>query len=466
MMIGEAIRQYEEEIVEQLRRLIRIRSVSSDPAPGQPFGRGVDEALRYMLDLGSSMGFKVRNVDGYAGHVEYGDGDELAAIVVHLDTVPEGEGWSSPPFAADVRDGIIYGRGASDNKGPAVVALYALKALKDLGIQPDRKLRVIFGTNEETGMTDLDYYFERERIPDYAFTPDAGYPIVNAEKGSYDLRLTSARGEHFGGEPSRAFDIVSFEGGSAPNVVPEQCIVRLKPGEPIERQASLIGQKLESHPYISVGSLEGPILELKALGFSAHGATPNEGVNAISRMIAFLADLLGEFPESESLLRFLNEAIGFETTGESLGVACQHPVHGQLTVNLAQIAINDKTLEAVINIRYPVVARGEDVLSDISKKAGLYQVGVEVIKHLPSVLVDPGDPLIAKLGRAYEAVTGEPARLLSISGGTYAKKLRNRGVAFGAGVGGRAHQSDEFAPIADLMDHGVICLQAIYELSL
>ncbi|MFC5406222.1 Sapep family Mn(2+)-dependent dipeptidase [Cohnella soli] len=465
-MIGEAIRQYEGEIVEHLRRLIGIRSVRSDPAPGQPFGSGVDEALRYMLDLGSAMGFAVRNVDGYTGHVEYGDGEELAAIVVHLDTVPEGEGWSSPPFVADVRDGIIYGRGACDNKGPAIVALYALKALKDLGIRPSRKLRVIFGTNEETGMTDLDYYFEREQVPDYAFTPDAGYPIVHAEKGSYDLRLTSARGVRLSGEPAGVFDVVSFEGGSAPNVVPEQCLVRLRLGDSAERQAADIVQRAEAYPYISVEAPEGQMLELKASGLSAHGATPDLGVNAISRMLAFLADLLGKFPERDSLLGFLYEAIGFETTGESLGVACRHPVHGELTVNLAQIAVNDKTMEAVINIRYPVVAQGEDVLAGIGQTASPYQVGVEVAKHLPSVLVDPDAPLIAMLGRAYETVTGQPAHLLSISGGTYAKKLRNRGVAFGPSVGGRAHQADEFVPISDLIDHGVICLQAIYELSL
>lgn len=207
------------------------------------------------------------------------------------------------------------------------------------------------------------------------------------------------------------------------------------------------------------------MLELTAAGSSAHGAEPYKGINAISRLVAFLAEL-GDFPESDGFLRFLHEAIGHEWTGESLGIACQDPVHGEVTVNLARIRADAAGSEAVINVRYPVTVREEDILDGVRQKASPYGVGVEVLKHLPSVHVPPEHPLIAKLSRSYETVTGKPARLLSISGGTYAKKLRNRGVAFGAGVGGNVHQPDEFIPIAGLMEHAVICLQAVHDLSM
>ncbi len=155
------IRQYEQMILHHIQELVRIRSVASEPLPGKPFGEGVDQALCYMLELGESMGFTAKNVDGYAGHIEYGQGAGLVAVLVHLDTVPEGSGWIHDPFGGQIEDGNLFGRGASDNKGPAVVALFALKALKDLNIMPTKRIRIIFGTNEESGMTYMDYYFTK-----------------------------------------------------------------------------------------------------------------------------------------------------------------------------------------------------------------------------------------------------------------------------------------------------------------
>ncbi|MFK7697705.1 dipeptidase PepV [Paenibacillus sp. HJGM_3] len=460
-LIGPNIRRYERDIVEQIQALVRIRSVAGEGRPGQPYGEEIDRALHYMLRLGAEMGFRTANVDGYAGHVEYGSGEELAAVLVHLDTVPEGTGWSYPPLGGDIHDGRIYGRGASDNKGPAVVALFALKAIRDLGLEPQRRLRIIFGTNEENGMTDLDRYFAREEVPDYAFTPDAGYPIINAEKGYYVIRLSAERAIGSGIGPS----LLRMDGGTAPNVVPERCTALLQLGDGALERLTVVANE---HPRIQVsGPDRSSRLVLTAAGRSGHGSYPPSGVNAIAHMAEFLHAVVADVPE-DRFVSFLRNAIGFEAFGESLGISYSDPVHGRLTVNLAQIRLDEESAEAILNVRIPVTEDGERIIERLRHTAAEAGIALEVTDHLLPLYVAPDQPLIRKLSRAYEAVTGERAELLSIGGGTYARKLRGRGVAFGAGFRGtdtRAHQPDEFVGIEDMMRHGEICLQALYELS-
>ncbi|RXZ80675.1 dipeptidase PepV [Paenibacillaceae bacterium] len=473
MRIGQAIRAYEQDIIHHIQQLLRIDSVASVPLPGKPFGEGVDRALAYMLDLGRTMGFKTTNVDGYAGHVEYGSGTELVAVLVHLDTVPLGSGWTMEPLGGCIHEGNIYGRGAADNKGPAVVALYALKALKDAGIAPRKRVRVIFGTNEENGMTDMDYYFTKEPLPDYSFTPDAGYPITHAEKGYYVFRLTSPRQAAQG-------QLLEMIGGTAPNVVPERCrAVLASQGHDDEGAdawlAQLAGGDADmDHPgKIEVARIEDGLIEVVAHGKSGHGSYPPSGQNAIAYMADYL-HLLASLPEGmkeaeyveDPFVAFIRSFIGHEAFGESLDLACSDEQHGRLTVNLAQISVNRDNAEAVLNIRYPVTADGAQLRETLIGKAAQFGIEVETVSHMAPLYVAPEHPLIVKLSAAYETIMGEPAKLLSIGGGTYARKLQNRGVAFGAGFGrdNHVHQPDEFVAIADMMLHGEICTQAIYEL--
>ncbi len=180
------------EMMERLKELCSIESVldESTAGPGAPFGKGIAEALSYMLELGEQEGFRTKNVEGYAGHVEYGEGEETLGILTHLDVVPTGEGWISPPFAPEIREGKFYARGAQDDKGPAMAAFFALKLVKELGLPLNKRVRLIFGTDEETHWRDVDYYFQREPMPETGFAPDADFPIIHAEKGLLDLTLT------------------------------------------------------------------------------------------------------------------------------------------------------------------------------------------------------------------------------------------------------------------------------------
>lgn len=475
MNVSGSIRKYERDIERGIRELIRIRSVAEEPLPGMPYGRGVDRALRYMLELGERLGFTAKWVDGYAGHLEYGSGDELAAVLVHVDTVHEGTGWTVDPFGGELRDGVIYGRGASDNKGPAIVALYALRAIADSGIVPRRAFRVIVGTNEENGMTDMDRYLAAEKLPDYAFVPDAGYPIIHAEKAYYVLRIRQGRNSPEAGRSPHAqappLAIVSVAGGQAANVVPDRCEAMLRTPEDSGHWAEKLRQYAAADSRIAIERLDAHTVRVWAEGRSGHGSYPPSGINAIAHMAAFLHLLAEEEVLRKDgmceFVRFLHGRIGFEAFGESLGIACSDGDYGRLTVNLASIRADEERQEATLNVRVPPTVDDRATIESLRGELRAYGIELDIADYLAPLFVPPEHPLIRKLSRAYETVTGEPARLLAIGGGTYARKLRNRGVAFGAGFPGtdtNVHRPDEFVRLEDMMRHGEICTQAIYEL--
>lgn len=465
MIIGNEIHKYRDEITAGISELVQIRSIMTAPEPGKPFGAGVDRALQYMFHLAESLGFDVTNVDGYGGHAEYGQGEEIAAVLVHLDTVEEGEGWTFSPFGGLIENGKIIGRGASDNKGPAVVALYALKALKDLGITGNRRLRVIFGTNEESGMRDLDYYFEREQLPVMAFAPDAGYPIFNVEMGSMNVVLSREQ-EASSMKPKPQLTILSLKGGNMLTLIPQSCTASLSLALLTDSQVADFHEAVNLQANMSFTYDDGGNLLLTA-GSEFLADSPTGSRNAIANMVAFLSaqELTTNW---DPFLHFLNEKIGAEKGGQSLGIACSDSESGALIVYLRTISCDLHRAESLSNIRYPVSHDGAGILATVAGLAGKYGIHIELTRHLLPVYVPETHPVIVRLSRAYKKMTGDEAVLLRMGAGTYARKLRNNGVAFGAGLPGgvdtHVHQADEFVYIDDMMKHAEICLQGMYEL--
>src|SRR5690606_26330365 len=145
---------------------------------------GVAEALEYLLDLARRDGFETKNLDGYAGHVEYGEGEELIGVLGHVDVVPPGDGWTTPPFAPEIRDGKLYARGAIDDKGPTMAAYFALRLIKELGLPLSKRVRLILGTDEENLWRDMAYYFEREEMRPWALLPTRTSPSSTPRRGS------------------------------------------------------------------------------------------------------------------------------------------------------------------------------------------------------------------------------------------------------------------------------------------
>lgn len=204
-----AVEARADELIEAIRDIVRVRSVQEDPEPGAPFGPGVRRALDATLERCQDLGFKTVDCDGYLGYASWcaGKGDGYACAVGHVDVVPEGTGWKEPPYSGYLADGTIYSRGVLDNKGPVYACLYAATALKDLGIEPERELRIMFGCNEETGFEDLAYYLAHNEPPVMGFTPDCKYPVVYAERGRAQVRFRPHEGD--GSPVERLFSFVN-----------------------------------------------------------------------------------------------------------------------------------------------------------------------------------------------------------------------------------------------------------------
>jgi succinyl-diaminopimelate desuccinylase len=457
--ISAQIKNYQDEILEDVVRLVEIPSVREDAKPGMPFGEGPAKALDFCLSLAKSMGFAVKNVDHYAGHIEYGEGEGLIGVLAHCDVVPAGEGWTKPPFSGTVENDRIYGRGAMDDKGPAIAAIYCLKALKDLGIVPKRRIRVIIGASEECGMEDLTYYFAHEEMPDMAFSPDGRYPICNREKGIMQVRFSHT---HDARRP------LTFEAGLAPNVVPVSARARIQTidSSALKKAAADFESDGQSYGLRFAFENNSDGLGIVCNGKAAHASTPEEGVNAAAGLITLLAQVLGK--DAGTLADFLNKTIGLDYTGQAMGIACSDEPSGNLTLNLGVVQFTGEADSAIIDIRYPVTCNGNEIYQKIEKAAEIYGVTPALISDSAPLFVDENSELILKLKHAYTTATGKEAELFSMGGGTYARQLKNRGVAFGAEMDKNynIHSADEFIDINDFMKHCEICLQAIYELCL
>ncbi|MFY9175978.1 MAG: Sapep family Mn(2+)-dependent dipeptidase [Caldicoprobacterales bacterium] len=433
-MLNKIIDIYKDKLIKSTQELIAIPSKKAEPKEGMPFGEEINRALVYALKRGEELGFLVGNVDGYAGFIEFGQGSETLGILAHLDVVPEGEGWTYPPFGGEIHDNKIYGRGAIDDKGPAMAALFAMKAVMESDVPVNKKVRLILGTDEESGWEDMDYYFKNQPMPDFGITPDANYPVIHAEKGIVHIELY----KKFDSLSSDKSSIVSIKGGSRANMVPDSCTCYLKDQEE----------------------------PLTTEGVSAHASTPDKGQNAISKMLDLLTSKeLGD-SDIDKFVADLNRLMGYDTTGEGLGINYSDDVSGSLTLNLGVIDVDRERGSAIIDIRFPVKYTTEEILSAIEERLNNTGIAVRVI-HCQHPLYVPKDHFLVKtLSRVYREQTGQDVEPLAIGGGTYARALKT-GVAFGAVFPGKAelaHQKDEYIEIDDLILNAKIYAHAIAEL--
>lgn len=434
----------ESELIESLQELIRIRSVGEE-AGAHPFGDGPHACLMACLALGERLGFRTASVDDMAGYVEYGSGEEMVAVLGHLDVVPEGDGWNYPPYGAVIDNGRLYGRGAVDDKGPTVAALYALRAIADSGVALSRRIRVIFGLNEEKGSLCIKHYVNKgEELPVMGFTPDGEYPIINGEKGI--VTATFARRLSADG----AKRIAAFSAGIAANVVPEFATAELTfaPEGKLPEKVSATGTRVE------------------ARGVNAHGSTPELGENAIGRLLLAL-DGLGLSGDHGEAVHFLAEHIGMETRGKSLGIALSDDISGDLTLNFGVAKLEGDTLSVTINIRYPVTRKLEEFYPALVAKMAEGGFTETSLAHKQALYMPPESELIRCLSKVYEEQTGEPAQLISMGGGTYAKAMPNT-VAFGPifpGDEAVEHKPNEYIELSKLMKNAKIIAAAMYEMA-
>ena len=423
--------------IKDLQGLIQIPSVLKDYKPGMnpPFGYDIQQALEYTLTLGQAYGFATSSIDNYAGVIEFGDGEELG-ILGHLDVVPVQEGWSVGPFSATIQDGKMIGRGVNDDKGPTLAAFYAMKWIKDQGILLKRKIKLILGTDEESGMRGIKHYLTKFKPSSIAFAPDAVFPLIYAEKGIHSCDVTGEETE-----------VVGFISGQRLNMVPEVAKCRV--------QRNLKHEFLE---YLKENNIEGELQDdwYVVYGKGAHAMQPDEGINA--------ASLLGRFLVHYVNTPFTRLLSTMDTTGEVFGLDYQDIEMGPITFNVGLVQVTNGEFSIKINARvpkdYPYLERYEEVLSTY----GTYQeLGYSKVHY-----VDPDSELVSTLLKAYQTVTGDvESKPITIGGGTYARMFPNA-VAFGAMLPGRedvAHRVDEYMYLEDLYTAIEVYIQALLDLA-
>lgn len=404
--------RYFQDCVKSIGEIIKFDSSQAPALPGMPFGKGAADSLAYFLNLAKSMGFAVHNYDNYAGEVLFGEGEEFA-ILCHLDVVPAGTGWTYPPFEGVIENGRLYGRGTMDDKGPAIICLYCLKALKDAGFLPKKKIKLIVGCNEENGWECIAHYNRCAHMPENGFSPDADFPVIWAEKGilqfSAEFPLQNAPFTAlYGGERANMVcELVCVEGAACDAALAEQCGVRVENGK------------------------------LAARGISAHASTPEQGDNALKKMLRFFA------AQNKQIAKIYD--IFF---ADSLGLCALFDETGALTMSPNVANFSDGVLTITTDIRYPATFSQERILQILDKGGFSYK-----LLHCQKPLYnDRNGFLISTLRKVYAACTGKEAEPIAIGGGTYARALKN-----GAGFGPQfpdepstIHQKDEYISLSNV----------------
>jgi len=465
-----------DELIGTTQEFLRIKSVRDEATArdGAPFGEGIQKALQFALRVCEEAGMTTKDVDGYAGHAEFGQGEELIGVLSHVDVVPEGDGWSTPPFAAEIVDGKIIARGALDDKGPTMAAIFAAKLVKELNLPLTKRVRLIFGADEESSWQCVKTYFQREEMPAMGFTPDADFPLIYAEKGLTHLvfRQTSEAYASEKGKPNGETvvdaKLVKLEAGLRMNMVPDRATAVLQaegvsPDELTRRYRAFLA--VAGRP--GDVRIEGGKVVLSFEGISVHGMDPTKGVNAGTELIRFLADLTLD-ERAAKFVAFTTTYLYRQHFGEAFGIAGTDDEMGPLTLNTGVIqydAAGDIRFD--VNIRYP---HGHAYDEWQHKLAGILReewYELEVIEHLPPHRVEPTHPLVTTLQRVYTEQTSQEANLIAIGGATYSRSL-DVGVAFGPLFPHRtdcAHQRDEHIHIEDLLKATALYAQAIYELA-
>lgn len=460
--IEEYIDAHRQEMLDDICLLCRINSERAAYQEGKPYGEGPSRALNQALSMAEEYGFAIKNYDNYVGTADLNDKERQLDILAHLDIVPAGEGWTmTEPFEPVERDGKLYGRGTADDKGPAVAALYAMRAIKELGIPVTKNVRLILGTDEECGSSDIVHYYDVEEEAPMTFSPDGSFPVVNIEKGNLRGHFTAEFNPS--GELPR---VVSMKAGTKVNVVPGKAFAVFEGLD--DNLIRDTGEAVEKETGVSfeIQGRDGT-LEITAIGEGAHASTPEEGKNALTALLLLISRLPFAPCAQIDALHHLAELFPFhDTSGEALGIAMKDELSGALTLAFDLLEVSAGSLDATFDSRCPICSNEENVLEPVRKKLAEYGFTLTNDSMVPPHYVDSDSDFIRTLLRVYEMYTGRKGSCESTGGGTYVHNLKH-GVAFGAAMpetDNRMHGADEFAVIDELLVSAKIFAQVIAEL--
>ncbi|HGR4637345.1 TPA: dipeptidase [Streptococcus pneumoniae] len=435
--------QVKDEFLISLKTLISYPSVLNEGENGTPFGQAIQDVLEKTLEICRDIGFTTYlDPKGYYGYTEIGQGAELLAILCHLDVVPSGDeaDWQTPPFEATIKDGWVFGRGVQDDKGPSLAALYAVKSLLDQGIQFKKRVRFIFGTDEETLWRCMARYNTIEEQASMGFAPDSSFPLTYAEKGLLQVKL------HGPGS-----DQLELEVGGTFNVVPDKANYQGPLYEQVCNDLKEAGYDYQSTEQT-----------VTVLGVPKHAKDASQGINAVIRLATILAPL-----QEHPALSFLATQAGQDGTGRQIFGDIADEPSGHLSFNVAGLMINHERSEIRIDIRTPVLADKEELVELLTRCAQNYQLRYEEFDYLAPLYVAKDSKLVSTLMQIYQEKTGDNSPAISSGGATFARTMPNC-VAFGAlfpGAKQTEHQANECAVLEDLYRAMDIYAEAVYRLA-
>lgn len=447
---------HRQELVDTVIRLIRVPSVKGEPLEKMPFGENCARALAEGMAVCREYGMDVENHDNYAASATWGHGDREIGFAAHLDVVPAGEGWAGDPFAGTERDGFIVGRGSRDNKAGFGAALMAMNCVRDLEIPLKSSLRLIMGSDEESGMADMEYYVKHCRIPDFSVVTDCLFPVAHGEKGRLcgDILVDMDT------------DVLWLSGGEAPNIIPSKCTARVRGAD-----CGAIGIKAEKYEGIRVEEGSGEAV-ITVQGVSAHASEPEKAVNAIWKLASFLFDEKVVSGREREAMRFIKEAFGCYY-GEYFGISYEDEDSGKTTVITGMVSCGQGKMRVNIDCRYSVTDKKERFMPIFREKLARLGYGFDLMSLTDSHYIPATHPVAVQLTNVFNRVAGEEKKPYVLAGGTYASKIPNS-VAFGPGNAkenfpyekghGDAHQPDESQNIGYLVDAVKIYAMAIVEL--
>ncbi|GIV03886.1 MAG: dipeptidase PepV [Fimbriimonadales bacterium] len=450
------IEEHENWLIESTRELLRIPSVEGDPQPGAPFGAEVRRALDYVLALCEAKGFRTKDVEGYAGHAEFGDTQPMVMSLGHLDVVPVSDGWKHEPFGAEIDDGYLYARGAVDDKGPTMASLAAALALKETGADLPARIRLVFGCNEESGFRCVKRYFETEEAPTYGIAPDSAWPCIHAEKGIANLLVTVPF-------PQGDLTLKRIEGGSRPNIVMDRCEAVAQASQEI-----LGAVKTRATEYwdrnVQIEVEEDGTVTIVAHGKAAHGSTPFFGDSAFVRACRALLDLA----PPEQATDYANLLLAGHPSGVGLGIHGRDDVSEDLTANVGVVSTKDDAVEILVNVRYPVLWSGEDLERRCRQFLERERPGwsLTLRDNSPGLYFPTDQEPVLSIVAAYREETGDDTEPGVMGGGTYARAVPNT-VSVGTGWpgDGPAHENDERIKVEHLARMAKIYAHILYRLA-
>ncbi len=450
--IDETLKGYDQEIINSIIEVCKINSVKSEGSAQYPFGKGTVDCLEKTLEIARSLGFKTTNVDNYCGYAEIGEGDDIIGILSHLDVVPEGDlaKWNTNPYEPQIIDSKLYARGAMDDKGPAIASLYAVKALMDLNINFNKRVRLIFGLDEESGSLCMEHYVKHCEPVTIGFTPDGLFPGIHGEKGILQAKMNV-------NSKNSNVKIISFTGGNAFNSICEGATIVLD--KVIELNLDEIK---DNYPATFEVTYDDNTTTIKSTGVTGHGGAPDKGVNAIS----YLVKMLNDNKVDNSFIKEYSKVLSTDVFGETIGINLTDK-YGNLTMNVGIIDITNDCGYFTMDIRYPISKVLSEVVDPINNMIDKDIFEYVIVEHKEPIYFELDDPLITCLIDAYQKVTNDMKTMpFAIGGGTYSRSMKNI-VAFGGlfmGEEGNAHQPNENASVESIYKQARIYAQAVINL--